>query len=297
MDELLQDIELLSKDIEDLQVQNQNRSESSLDQGKDAGASNCVGAESCPGSTKKKPFKSELSLFLDYPDNNLQLTGSSHEIETHPTIHPVPSDDIKMLPSPPILKDKQRSATAFELHSTPLLLNGSATMMENLNKSQTFEQQPTTTADQKIFSASETALSAVTRASKSKRVSLSLVGGGGGKKTNSNTRKRTQEQSPQRRRMSLNMLDLEIPLHRITNATEQHQQTQVMLQPQPPQNESRRHSYDSNKSQSHHHKKRSRSDSINSRGTYSEQTSQRRLSITSYQTKSKIPWCGCWGLC
>lgn len=241
LDELLQDIEFLSKDIEDLQ--NKNKSDTSLNQ------------------SKKKPFRSEVSLVLDFPGGN--NNSSVSQIETKPIIHPVPPDDNNQLPSPPILKDQQqRASTAFE-HSH---MNGSATMEVRSPTQHIYESE-------RKLSSSESTLA---KSSKSaKRVSLSLVG----KKANRFKKHDAIEKASSHtsRRMSLDF-DLS-PTHAPHNN----------------HNDSRRHSCDSNKS---HHKKRSRSDSINSRGTYTtEPSSQRRISVTSYQSSKKIPWCGCWGLC
>lgn len=252
LDELLQDIEFLSKDIEDLQ--NKNKSDTSLNQ------------------SKKKPFRSEVSLVLDFPagnNNNSSLSQVSSQIETKPIIHPVPPDEYNKLPSSPIiLKDlkeqPQRASTAFE-HSH---MNGSATM-EVRSPTQTHIYE----SDRKLSSSEST----LAKSSKSaKRVSLSLVG----KKANRFKKHDAIEKATHAsRRMSLD-LDLS-PTH--------------APHPHSNHNDSRRHSCDSNKS---HHKKRSRSDSINSRGTYTtEPSSQRRISVTSYQSSKKIPWCGCWGLC
>lgn len=244
LDELLQDIEFLSKDIEDLQ--NKNKSDTSLNQ------------------SKKKPFRSEVSLVLDFPGGN-NNSNQSTQIETKPIIHPVPPDECNKLPSPPILKDQQQqqASTGFE-HSH---MNGSATMEVRSPTTNIYE------SDRKL-SASESTLAKAAKSSK--RVSLSLVG----KKANRFKKHDSMDKAPHTsRRMSLD-LDLS-PTH--------------APHPHSNHNDSRRHSCDSNKS---HHKKRSRSDSINSRGTYTtEPSSQRRISVTSYQSSKKIPWCGCWGLC
>lgn len=300
LDDLLQDLEMISKDIDELQVKNKARSDTSLDQ-------------------NKKPFRSEVSLVLDYPGDNLTIApissasagglhgaggicGSLHEIETQLTIHPVPSDD-RSLPSPPILKETHAS-TSFDQVLTAASSShhmnngavggsvGNGIELQVLTKSHTFE-----TTDRKL-SASESTLMA---RAKSKRVSLSLSG----KKPKLKKPhepplppivvRRMAEPSPRPRRMSL---DLDIDFKSHLPHTTQKVDTTTSSSHHQSASESRRHSYDSNKSHvSHHHKKRSRSDSITSRNTYSEQTSQRRLSITSYQAKNKIPWCGCWGLC
>lgn len=205
-----------------------------------------------------------MSLVLDFPGNN----SSSTQIETKPIIHPVPPDESgsNKLPSPPILKDQQqqqRSSIGFEhLH-----MNGSATMEVRSPTQNIYESE-------RKLSSSESTLAKSSKAAK--RVSLSLVG----KKANRFKKHDSIEKaSHASRRMSLD-LDLS-PTH--------------APHPNSHHNDSRRHSCDSNKS---HHKKRSRSDSINSRGTYTtEPSSQRRISVTSYQSSKKIPWCGCWGLC
>lgn len=206
-----------------------------------------------------------MSLVLDFPGNN--SSNQSTQIETKPIIHPVPPDECNnKLPSPPILKDQQqRASTAFE-HSH---MNGSATMEVRSPTTNIYESE-------RKLSSSESTLAKSSKSSK--RVSLSLVGG---KKTNRFKKHDSIEKaSHASRRMSLD-LDLS-PTH----APHPHNNHN---------NDSRRHSCDSNKS---HHKKRSRSDSINSRGTYTtEPSSQRRISVTSYQSSKKIPWCGCWGLC
>uniref|UniRef100_A0A336LNL1 CSON015110 protein n=1 Tax=Culicoides sonorensis TaxID=179676 RepID=A0A336LNL1_CULSO len=256
LDDLLQDIEFLSKDIEDLQNSSsniKNKSDTSLDH------------------TRKKPFRSEVSLVLDYPgSNNTNINNNSSsqstQIETKPIIHPVPPDDLGKLPSPPILKEQQqqqRTSSAFE-HSH---MNGSATMEVRSPTQAIYESE-------RKLSSSESTLAKASKASK--RVSLSLAG----KKTNRFKKHDSIEKANHTsRRMSLD-LDLS-PTH--------------APHPHNHHNDSRRHSCDSNKS---HHKKRSRSDSINSRGTYTtEPSSQRRISVTSYQSSKKIPWCGCWGLC
>ncbi|XP_063696878.1 GATA zinc finger domain-containing protein 14 [Culicoides brevitarsis] len=258
LDELLQDIEFLSKDIEDLQ--NKNKSDTSLN--------NCSGS-------KKKPFRSEVSLVLDFPNNNNNNNSLSTQIETKPIIHPVPPDDLcHKLPSPPILKESHnRSSTGFEHSHT----NGTATPTSNNME----VRSPTQNThiyheNERKLSSSESTL-AKSSSKSGKRVSLSL---GVGKKTNRFKKHDAIEKaSHASRRMSLD-LDLS-PTH--------------APHPNTHHNDSRRHSCDSNKS---HHKKRSRSDSINSRGTYTtEPSSQRRISVTSYQSSKKIPWCGCWGLC
>lgn len=158
-----------------------------------------------------------------------------------------------------------------QLPSPPILKDHRASTAfehSHMNGSATMELRPSSIVEpEKKLSASETTL---TKAKSSKRVSLV------GKKPK--MRKHDSiEKAHHSRRMSLD-LDLS-PTH-----------------PHPPPSDSRRHSCDSNKS---HHKKRSRSDSINSRCTYTGEasSSQRRISITSYQSSKKIPWCGCWGLC